>query len=108
MTKEIAMEYGLMVAVAGAVFLFALLKWQQVKVILFRLMLTAKSMAKDAILNSGQEQEAWVLEKAYQHLPIWITLWMSKETMRKLIAYLYEIAKDYLDDGIINQSIHKD
>ncbi|GAU79493.1 hypothetical protein [Fusibacter sp. 3D3] len=105
MTKEIAMEYGLMIAVAGAVFLFVLLKWQQVKVVLFRLMLTAKSMAKDAILSSGKEQEEWVLKKAYQHLPIWITLWISKETMRKLIAYLYQVAKDYLDDGLINQSI---
>lgn len=95
------LEYALLII--GFVLLFL---WQREKAIgvLRDLMLTAKSLAKDAILNSGKEQEDWVVENAYIYLPKWITLFISKEVMRKLIAFIYRQAKDYIDDGRLNGS----
>jgi hypothetical protein len=84
--------------------LFALFEKEKFKRIISDLMLSAKSLAKDAILNSGKEQEEWVLEKTYIYLPRWITLFISKELMRKIISYLYRAAKDYIDDGEFNNS----
>lgn len=104
MIKAIIFEYRFVLAVVGAVFLFVILDWQRAKGILFQLMLNAKSMAKDLVLNSGVEQEEWVLEKAYVYLPKWITLMIPKEVMRKIIRFLYGKAKDYFDDGKINNS----
>jgi len=46
-------------------------------------------MAKDAVLNSGKEQEEWVLQKAYAYLPRWITFAIPQEVMRKIISWLY-------------------
>lgn len=89
-----------------AIGLVLLALWQKERAyhILVKLMLTAKSLAKDAILNSGKEQEDWVVDNAYIYLPKWITMFISKEVMRKLISYIYRKAKDYLDDGNINGS----
>lgn len=84
--------------------LFVLFEKEKFKRIASDLMLNAKSLAKDAILKSGKEQEEWVVEKAYVYLPRWITMFISKEVMRKIIAYLYRAAKDYIDDGKINNS----
>lgn len=103
--KELLFEYRFIIVVAIAAFFFALFEWEKFKGILYRLMLRAKSMAKDAILKSGGAQEEWVLQKAYIYLPKWITMFIPQEVMRKIIKYLYDIAKDYLDDGKLNKSI---
>ncbi len=98
-------EYRFVIVLAVAVLIFALFEWEKVKGIIGSLMLNAKSLAKDAVLQSGKAQEDWVLMKAYQYLPKWITIFIPQEVMRKLIQYLYHMAKDYLDDGVINKSI---
>ena len=68
-------------------------------------MLQAKDKAKDLILKSGQQQEDWVIDKAYIFLPKKITAFINRERMRKIIHYLYLKAKDLLDDGKLNNSI---
>jgi len=98
-------EYRFIIVMAIAVFVFALFEWEKVKRIIGDLMLNAKSLAKDAVLHSGKAQEEWVMVKAYQYLPKWITTFIPQEVMRKLIQYLYHMAKDYLDDGVINKSL---
>jgi hypothetical protein len=102
---EMLFEYRFVFAVIVGFILFALFEWEKAKGIVGNLMLTAKSLAKDAVLESGKEQEEWVLERAYVYLPKWFTLFIPEEVMRKLIQYLYHMAKDYLDDGVINDSI---
>jgi hypothetical protein len=98
-------EYRFVIVLAVAVLIFALFEWEKVKGIIGSLMLNAKSLAKDAVLQSGKTQEDWVLMKAYQYLPKWITIFIPQEVMRKLIQYLYHMAKDYLDDRVINNSV---
>jgi len=103
--KELIFEYRFILVIAFAIFIFALFEWEKLKGILYSLMLQAKSMAKDAVLKSGKEQEEWVLKKAYVYLPKWITFAIPQETMRKIISWLYRMAKDYLDDGKLNKSV---
>jgi len=103
--KELIIEYRFILTVALAAFIFALFEWEKFKGILYALMLQAKSMAKDAVLKSGKEQEEWVLQKAYAYLPRWITFAIPQEVMRKIISWLYNMTKDYLDDGKLNNSI---
>ena len=88
-----------------AVSFLILLGWHRTKVLLYQLMLQAKRMAKDAILKSGQEQEEWVVKKALQLLPFSLRVFLSEDTIRKIIKWLYHKAKDYADDGVINNSI---
>lgn len=103
--KELIWEYRYVIIVAIATVLFALLEWQKFKSIAYGLMLQAKSLAKDAVLKSGQQQEEWVCKKAYQFLPKTLTIFISEDNMKKLVHYLYSKAKDYLDDGQLNNSI---
>ena len=99
-------EYRFVILIVVAVILFfILLGWQKTKVLLYQLMLQAKRMAKDAVLKSGQQQEEWVVKKALQLLPLSLRLFLSEDTVRKIVRWLYQKAKDYADDGQLNNSI---
>lgn len=98
-------KYRFIILVILAVILYAALEWQKFKTQSYALMLQAKSLAKDAILKSGAQQEEWVIKKAYQYLPKSLTIFLSEQRMRKLVHYLYVKAKDYMDDGEMNNSI---
>lgn len=91
--------------VAFVILFFVLLGWQRTKVLLYQLMLQAKRMAKDAVLKSGQEQEEWVVKKALQLLPLSLKVFLNEDTIRKIVRWLYQKAKDYADDGQFNGSI---
>lgn len=98
-------ENRFILIILGAVALYAALEWQKFKAQAYAIMLQAKRMAKDAVLKSGAEQEEWVIRKAYQFLPKSWTIFISEQNMRKIVHWLYEKAKDYLDDGQLNGSI---
>jgi uncharacterized protein (UPF0333 family) len=102
---KLLFEYRFIILVVLAAILFAVIEWQKSKVILYSLMLQAKSMAKDLILKSGSKQEEWVIRYAYKFLPKKITISINQERMRKLVHYLYHKAKDIVDDGEMNNSI---
>lgn len=90
-----------------AVALYAWAEWNNFKQVTYGLMLQAKRYAKDKVLESGDEQVEWVVNKAYQFLPSRLTIFINKDLMRKVIKFLYEKLRDYLDDGLINNSISK-
>ena len=97
-------EWRFLIIIGVAFLLYCVLEWQKAKAVLYRGMLQAKKLAKDAVLNSGQEQEEWVIEKAYQFLPLSWRIFISKDRVRIVVRWLYKKAKDYLDDGILNNS----
>jgi hypothetical protein len=82
-----------------------ILQWQRVKVLLYALMLQAKRMAKDAILQSGQQQEEWVVKQAMQFMPLSLKLFLSEGMVRYIVRLLFEKLKDYADDGQLNGSV---
>lgn len=104
--KSALYEYRFIITVVIAVIIFAIAEWRKTKTILYALMLQAKSLAKDAVLKSGQSQEDWVVEKAMRYLPLYIIFILGGETqVRKIIKWLFQKGKDYLDDGKLNGSI---
>lgn len=105
MIKNVIYEWRFVIVLILAVVLFALMEWQKFKAIVHGIMLQAKSLAKDLVLKSGQAQEDWVVIQAYKYLPKWITVFITTVIMHKIVHYLYFKAKDYLDDGKINNSV---
>lgn len=97
------MRFTIVVIVAFV--FYCLMNWKEAKSRLYALMLQAKRQAKDAVLKSGQEQEEWVVKKAYQFLPVSFRVFISEPVMRWIVHWLYKKGKDYLDDGKLNSSI---
>lgn len=103
--SEFLWEWRFVIIVVIAFIFWAIIRWERAKALLYALMLQAKRKAKDAILKSGQEQEEWVVRKALQFLPLSLKIFLSEDTIRKIVKWLYHQAKDYLDDGQFNNSI---
>lgn len=101
----LAWEFRFVIVSLIAILLFALLEWNSFKSIAYGIMLQAKSLAKDTVLKSGQEQEDWVVKKLYPYVPLVVRPLISEETLRTVVRALFLKAKDYLDDGQINNSI---
>ncbi|MDP4147528.1 MAG: hypothetical protein Q8936_24185 [Bacillota bacterium] len=100
-------EYRFIILLVIAVFIYAIAEWNKFKSITYALMLQAKRYAKDEVLSSGDAQVEWVINKAYQFLPSYLTVFISKDLMRKIVSYLFSKLKDYMDDGTINNSIQQ-
>jgi hypothetical protein len=98
-------EYRFVILIIVAIALYAFLEWEKFKVQAYAIMLQAKRQAKDKILKSGDEQIDWVVRKAYQFLPKRFTIFISEKNMRWIVHKLYHVAKDYLDDEQLNNSI---
>lgn len=92
--------------VAGILILIVvgLAEWNNTKQIAYNVMLRAKDLAKDKILNGGKEQEDWVVEKLKLLLPRRLTLFIGDDLIRSLVRFLYNKGLDYLDDGHFNNS----
>ncbi|KGK88055.1 hypothetical protein [Clostridium sp. HMP27] len=102
---SVVWEWRFVIVLIVAVIVFALAEWNKFKAISYGIMLQAKSKAKDAVLKSGKEQEEWVVKQLYQFLPKTLVAFISEDLMRTIVHYLYIKAKDYLDDGQLNNSI---
>ncbi|MEW9093924.1 MAG: hypothetical protein AB2417_02480 [Clostridiaceae bacterium] len=100
-------EFRYIIITVLTIALYCFLEWQKAKATGYALMLQAKSLAKDAVLKSGAQQEEWVVRKLYQYLPKAFTKFISEKTMRNVVHYLYIKAKDFLDDGQINNSLEQ-
>ena len=103
--KEWLWDFWYIIVILLAVLIYCLFNWQKVKAMAYKGMLQAKSLAKDLVLNSGKEQEDWVVETIWPLLPAPVRLFISKELFRTIVQKLYKTAKDFIDDGIINGSI---
>lgn len=69
----------------------------------YSLMLLAKKLAKDQILNSGKEQEDWATDALYSIIRKFKIPFITKEAVRKIVVDLYIKALNYLEDGSINK-----
>ena len=102
---DLAWQFRFVLVVVVAVALFALFEWEKFKQVAYKMMLQAKTMAKDMVLHSGKEQEDWVVEKVYMFMPLPAKVFISKKLLRKIVKFLYDKGKDYIDDGKLNNSI---
>jgi hypothetical protein len=100
--KLILWDWRFVIALILGVAVYAVADWKNFKIKAYQLMLDAKSLAKDQVLKTGQEQEDWVVEKLYAIMPAKFKLFISEDLLRKIVYKAYHIAKDYLDDGKLN------
>ncbi len=77
--------------------------YKKVRVAVYTLVLWAEKN----ILGSqrGQEKKAWVVDRLYAVLPIWVKPFINRAVLGKLVDEGVLWLKDYLDDGAINHSI---
>lgn len=96
-------DFRFMIVLALCILIFAIFEWSTFKAKAYAVMLAIKQHSKDIVL-SGHEQETLVVDKLFSYLPDWIHKAIPDDMLRKIIAYLYSKAMDYLDDGIVNNS----
>lgn len=89
-----------------AILLFAIFEWSAFKTKAYAVMLAIKQRSKEIVL-SGHQQETLVVNKLFTYIPNWIHKAIPDDVLRKIIAYLYNRAMDYLDDGKANNSYNK-
>lgn len=97
-------EWRFVIVLIIAVILYAIFSWTNFKSVAYAVMLQAKSLAKDTILNSGKEQEDYVVKKLYVLFPKLLSFVQEKH-VRQVVHYLFIKGKDYMDDLKINGSI---
>jgi len=95
-------RYVIGLIICGAV--YSIFEWNKVKSMAYQCIVSAKQLAKEKILNGGQEQEDWVVAKLMLILPKSITLFLGENMIRQLVKKLYVKAMDLIDDGQINDS----
>jgi len=98
-------EWRFVIVCILAIVIYALFQWEKFKSLSYEAMLTAKRMTRDKVLNSGYQQEEWVVEGLWNVLPLKIKLILSKKSLQIIVAWLYLKAKDKLDDGYWNGSV---
>lgn len=98
-------EWRFVMVLTAAFLVYFLFERERGKSVLYALMLQAKRLATDAILRSGQEQEDWVVKKALLFLPLPVRLFFGEDGVRRLVKVLFHKAKDYLDNGKLDNSL---
>lgn len=102
--KEFLWDFRYVGAIILLLAVYSIFEWQKTKDKINGLMLVAKQAAKDGFLNSGKEQEDWVVSTIMKLLPKSVSFFINESSMRVLVQHLYGKAKDYLDDGVFNNS----
>ena len=77
-------------------------QWTRVREFAYQIMLLAERTFKD---EEGQLKFDFVVAMVYRYIPVWLKIFVKEEDIKKLIGKWYQLAKDYLDDGVINDSI---
>ena len=80
-------------------------KWKRLRMIANRLMLQAEQTIIGT--KKGQERFEQVLTQVYLLIPVWIRIFVSRSQFEKILQKWFELIKDSLDDGKINNSVEK-
>jgi hypothetical protein len=85
------------------IFLIVNRKWTKIRKIAYKLI----KQAEETIVGTkkGQERFEQVLTQVYSLLPGWLRLFISCSLMEQKLQEWFDLIKDSLDDGKINNSI---
>jgi len=85
---------------AGIIYLAVTKQWTKLRGIAYALMLQAERVFAE---GEGKQKFDAVFNKLYYDLiPPWLRVFVPPEIIREKLQEWYDIAKDYLDDGVIN------
>jgi len=85
----------------GAIVYLAITKqWAKLRGIAYALMLQAERVFSD---GEGKQKFEAVFEQLYNNLiPPWLRVFVTPEEIREKLQEWYDLAKDYLDNGVID------
>lgn len=104
---EFLYQYWLPVLAAVAVLAYIIYlsitkQWTKVREFAYKVMLLAERTFAD---NEGRIKFDFVVRIVYKYIPVWLRIFIKEEHLQALIQVWYETAKDYLDDGQMNESV---
>ncbi len=76
-------------------------QWIKIREFAYQTMLLAERTFAD---QDGRIKFNFVVRIVYKYLPSWFRAFFTEEHLRRLIQEWYDLAKDFLDDGQINDS----
>lgn len=76
-------------------------KWTKIRELAYAFMLRAEKVYRE---NNGEEKFNLVFNALYSSLPKWMQLFIKPENIKVRLQEWYDIAMDFLDDGLINNS----
>lgn len=91
-----------LLAVGYIVYLFVTKQWAKIRELAYKSML---KLERTYIDSQGPQKFDTALNTVWLKLPFWIRLFISKEDITVRLQSWYDKAKDFLDDGQINDSI---
>ena len=97
--------FGLLIligVIAYIAYLAITKQWAKVREFAYQMMLLAERTFSD---SDGGLKFDFVAGIVYRFLPPWLKLFVKEEHVKRFVQKWYITAKDYLDDGIINDSI---
>jgi hypothetical protein len=84
------------------VYLVVTKQWERLRGVAYALMLQAERVFSD---GEGKEKFEAVFERLYYDLiPPWLRLFVTPEGIKKKLQEWYDLAKDYLDNGVIDNN----
>ena len=101
-------EWRFLIVAIIMLVVYSIFEWKKVKKILSENIIKARELAMEFVLESGQEQEDWVVERVYTILPAPVlgvlAIFGGKSALRKLVKIVYYQLKDYLDNQKLDKS----
>ncbi len=89
-------------AVAYTTYLVIKKQWERLRADAYSLMLKAEILIKGT--KRGQERLEYVFQRVYSLLPLWVQFIYPPGDLKAKLQEWFDIAKDKLDDNIINNS----
>lgn len=96
---------GLLIVIAALAYMIYLgitKQWTKIRELAYRVMLLAERNFSD---EEGKLKFNFVVDIVYRYIPVWLRIFIKESDIRNLIQKWYEMAKDFLDDGQINDSV---
>lgn len=75
----------------------------EIRADVYQLFLKAEYVYKES--GQGKQKMEWVVSRARALLPCWLEIFITEETLEKILEVWFNAAKDLLDDGKYNKSV---
>lgn len=85
-----------------AIYLVITKQWAKLREFAYQLMLSAEKVYE---ANQGKEKFDIVFNALYGYIPNWLKGILTEDKIKAQLQIWYDKAKDWLDDGLMNESI---
>ena len=102
--SEILWEYRYLITAGVCGVVYAAAEYTNTKNKVLQCIVAAKKLSKDKVIEGGEAQENWVVNRVYGILPPVAKIILTEDVLRKIIKNLYRCCLDLLDDGELNDS----